>query len=217
MLTSCCACVWEWLPASASPSSPCYARPSLALRPEKHWCVIAATLGVLTSPFPHVSCVSRARDPLSAAGGQVNHCTPGPVSKGIFLKQWETPGETARRHCDRRELVSWPKALLPCPPDAACVCVSLRGIGFALAKKLVSVGFEVVLACRNEQRGKAASAAITAAAAPGHPPLHLMLVDVSSVASVTTFCAQFQARCVCLLSPFSEWLCPMLCGAPFPP
>ena len=72
-----------------------------------------------------------------------------------------------------------------------------RGIGFALAKRLIAVGFEVVLACRNQQRGSAARDAILAEFgqdASVSSRLHLILVDVASLKSVAAFCKAFQAQ-----------------------
>jgi NAD(P)-dependent dehydrogenase (short-subunit alcohol dehydrogenase family) len=74
-------------------------------------------------------------------------------------------------------------------------CCLYRGIGFALATKLLSIGFEVVLACRNAGRGKAAKDAILKIVGSEHPDrLHLLLVDVASVQSVASFCDTFQTQ-----------------------
>jgi NAD(P)-dependent dehydrogenase (short-subunit alcohol dehydrogenase family) len=73
-----------------------------------------------------------------------------------------------------------------------------RGIGLALAKKLASYGFRVVLACRNPGRAAAATTAVSQ-----HVPrvfdadaAHVisMTVDVASVESVKQFCQEFQRR-----------------------
>lgn len=66
------------------------------------------------------------------------------------------------------------------------------GIGFAASKQLAARGAEVVMACRSMERGAAAQAAI-AEAVPG-AALHLMALDVGSLASVRAFASAVRAR-----------------------
>ena len=64
------------------------------------------------------------------------------------------------------------------------------GIGRQAALELARLGATVVLACRDRARGEAARARIAAAA--GHPRVELLIVDLSSQASIRDFVRRFR-------------------------
>ncbi len=66
------------------------------------------------------------------------------------------------------------------------------GIGKAASLQLVQQGAHVVMACRNAERGQQALADVQAAGGPG--TAELMLVDMSSQASIRAFAGEFAAR-----------------------
>ncbi len=66
------------------------------------------------------------------------------------------------------------------------------GIGKAAAVKFASEGHQVVMACRNMEKSRAAQADICKAS--GNDTVELMQVDVSSLESVAAFCAAYRER-----------------------
>lgn len=66
------------------------------------------------------------------------------------------------------------------------------GIGYFTAKELAQKGATVVLACRDEQKARAAAEALKKETA--NPNIEAMVVDMSSLASVRSFAAQFLAK-----------------------
>lgn len=66
------------------------------------------------------------------------------------------------------------------------------GIGFEAAKALAEAGASVVLACRNEQKGEQARAAILASTP--HASVELEVVDLSDLDSVESFASSFAAN-----------------------
>ncbi|GLD92083.1 hypothetical protein PINS_up000616 [Pythium insidiosum] len=71
------------------------------------------------------------------------------------------------------------------------------GLGLVTARRLAERGARVVLACRNEGRGRAAEAQIIEAlkkTGDGAGSVELMLVDVGSLASVKAFATAFAQR-----------------------
>lgn len=66
------------------------------------------------------------------------------------------------------------------------------GIGKVTALELARMGAEVILACRSEERGSAARDMIIEET--GNQAVHLMLVDLSSQASISEFTDAFKAR-----------------------
>ncbi len=64
------------------------------------------------------------------------------------------------------------------------------GIGLETARGLAQLGATVVLACRSEEKGKAALADITATT--GNLNTHLMLVQLDQMASIRAFAAAFK-------------------------
>eukprot|EP00475_Leptophrys_vorax_P040572 TRINITY_DN7545_c0_g1_i1.p1 TRINITY_DN7545_c0_g1~~TRINITY_DN7545_c0_g1_i1.p1 ORF type:complete len:968 (-),score=301.05 TRINITY_DN7545_c0_g1_i1:52-2955(-) len=66
------------------------------------------------------------------------------------------------------------------------------GIGFETAKALASLDAEVVMACRNQERGEAAVADIRSSTKNNQ--VHSMLLDLSSLASVRNFAKDFEAK-----------------------
>jgi NAD(P)-dependent dehydrogenase (short-subunit alcohol dehydrogenase family) len=74
-----------------------------------------------------------------------------------------------------------------------CVVTGANGaVGQALATELARLGATVVMACRSRERGEAARMAVKAAA--GNQAVELLLVDLSSQASVREAVAEFSAR-----------------------
>jgi NAD(P)-dependent dehydrogenase (short-subunit alcohol dehydrogenase family) len=75
-----------------------------------------------------------------------------------------------------------------------------QGLGFATAQRLALRGAHVVLACRNEARGREAITAIREALAAMDDPAHeggeveLMLVDMGEMASVKRFADALRAK-----------------------
>lgn len=67
------------------------------------------------------------------------------------------------------------------------------GIGLVAARRLAERGAEVVLVCRDEQRGEAALREVTAQASPGAAP-SLLLADLSSQAAVRALAAEVRDR-----------------------
>ena len=67
------------------------------------------------------------------------------------------------------------------------------GLGFETAKALVAHGATVVAACRSREKGEAAVSALAAAAADGGA-VHLMPLDLASLASIHSFAGTFRAR-----------------------
>ena len=66
------------------------------------------------------------------------------------------------------------------------------GIGKAAAIQLAKLGANVILACRSAQRGTQALGEVRRAA--GSDNVELILVDLSSQASIRNFCEEFQTR-----------------------
>ncbi len=66
------------------------------------------------------------------------------------------------------------------------------GIGKATAMALAAMGASVVMACRDERKGRAAQEEISAAAANAR--VELMLVDLGSQAWIRAFAAAFRER-----------------------
>jgi NAD(P)-dependent dehydrogenase (short-subunit alcohol dehydrogenase family) len=93
----------------------------------------------------------------------------------------------------------WTEALMPRQDGrVAVVTGGNTGLGFATARGLARAGAVVVLACRSEQRGQEAEAAINAelagnaSAASGRA--EFMLLDVGDLASVRSFADAFGQR-----------------------
>ncbi|MBI4614262.1 MAG: SDR family NAD(P)-dependent oxidoreductase [Planctomycetes bacterium] len=78
----------------------------------------------------------------------------------------------------------------------AIVTGANTGIGKEIAANLARMGAHVVLACRSEERGRAAVEEIAAGAAPGFQRgrLELAVVDLSLRSSVRAFVEAFRAR-----------------------
>ena len=74
-----------------------------------------------------------------------------------------------------------------------CVVTGANGaVGQALATQLARLGAAVVMVCRNRERGEAARAAVMAAT--GNQSVELLLVDLSSQASIRQAVAEFLAQ-----------------------
>jgi retinol dehydrogenase 14 len=73
----------------------------------------------------------------------------------------------------------------------AVVTGANRGMGNETARELARIGYTVVLACRNNERGDAAARDINRAA---HGHAFAMKLDLSSLASVREFAAAFNER-----------------------
>jgi len=79
------------------------------------------------------------------------------------------------------------------PSREVCLVTGANaGIGLEVARSLARTGRSVVLACRNAQRGEAALRDIVAST--GNSAVDLMLVDLSSQASIHAFAAAFGER-----------------------
>ena len=66
------------------------------------------------------------------------------------------------------------------------------GIGFEAARELAARGAEVIMACRSQEKGKAALEAIQAAVPDAN--LTLMSLDLASLDSVSRFAEEFRSR-----------------------
>ena len=74
----------------------------------------------------------------------------------------------------------------------AIVTGANSGIGFETAKELAKKGATVVMACRNQAKGEAAVDVIRSEKPAGG--VQVMALDLSSLASVRTFAAEFSAK-----------------------
>ncbi|MBC8097098.1 MAG: SDR family NAD(P)-dependent oxidoreductase [Akkermansiaceae bacterium] len=74
-------------------------------------------------------------------------------------------------------------------PKICLVTGANRGIGKAAAMSLAKGGAHLLLACRDQARGEAARAEIVAAS--GNPSVEVLLVDLSSQASIHAMAAAF--------------------------
>lgn len=66
------------------------------------------------------------------------------------------------------------------------------GIGYATSKQLVEQGATVIMACRSQERGETARTEIVRAT--GNQQVHMMLMDMASLASIREFAAAFNQR-----------------------
>lgn len=74
----------------------------------------------------------------------------------------------------------------------AIVTGANTGIGKEIARGLAKEGHQVILACRNRERGEAALQELVADT--GNRELSLMLVDLANIASIRSFVASFRER-----------------------
>ena len=72
----------------------------------------------------------------------------------------------------------------------AIVTGGASGIGAAVARGLAAVGMRVVIACRDEERGETARAAVVAAT--GNEDVELLIVDLASQASIRDAARRFR-------------------------
>src|SRR5512133_3572816 len=66
------------------------------------------------------------------------------------------------------------------------------GVGREMAQQLAELGAEVIIGCRDPQKGKQAAVEITAQA--GLPEVVAMRIDTSSQASIRSFAQDFRRR-----------------------
>lgn len=66
------------------------------------------------------------------------------------------------------------------------------GIGYATSKQLVEQGATVIMACRSQERGETARTEIVRAT--GNDQVHMMLMDMASLASIREFVTAFNQR-----------------------
>ena len=82
-------------------------------------------------------------------------------------------------------------------PRTALITGGNSGLGFECARRMLAQGWSVVLACRNEVKGRAAVARLgngPTGPGPGCAPVEMMLLDVSSLASINRFATAWGAR-----------------------
>ncbi|GMF22663.1 unnamed protein product [Phytophthora lilii] len=90
---------------------------------------------------------------------------------------------------------NWNAANIPSQKGKVVIVTGANsGIGFITALELARKGAQVVLACRNRERGLRAETEIRAAIAstPGAGRANLMLVDIADLSSVRKFCENFK-------------------------